>query len=253
MLKISLLAWLVVFIEMCVIWGYYRYTKNPGVVDVGWSLGFFLAGTIFLFHSTSNLRLILIYAVLCIWALRLAGYLYFTRVRKGHIEKRYTELSDSWKMSKSLGFFLNFQFQGVLILIISSSLYFAGSNQSPTPNVLDIFGMLLCCLGIIGESIADLQLYNFVQQHKGQVCDHGLWKFSRHPNYFFEWLVWCGFAILAFSTEYGLIAIISPLTLYLIMNKLTIPITEDSSLKSKGDLYRNYKNKTSKFFIWKSK
>ncbi len=245
---IILWAWLSAASLMCLVWLYYRVTNNPSVVDVAWSLGHWLAGSIFLFASGINQRSLLLWIFLTIWALRLAAYLYWTRIRVGIVDKRYTQLSQQWRMAPSLGFFLNFQMQAVLIILVVCSLYINGQSHDSSIGLLQLFGLLIVGLAIALETIADLQLRRFVQSHKGQVCNVGLWQYCRHPNYYFEWLVWVGFAITALPLSYGFIGMLSPLTLYIIMTQITGPMTEQGSLASKGQAYSDYQASVPMFF-----
>jgi len=237
-------------LQMTFVWLLYRITKNPSIVDVTWSLGLIVSGLIYLFNQPINFRLLIIAGLLLAWGLRLAGYLWYTRIRFGHVDKRYQQLSDGWKMAKSAGFFLNFQLQGLLIFIISIVFLFAANGSINNLSIIDWLGVLLVIVGIFGETIADLQLKYFKQNHAGQVCKVGLWKFSRHPNYFFDWLVWCGFMCFAWQSQYWFFALISPLTLFIIFTKITGPITERGSIKAKGQAYLSYQEQTNMFFPW---
>ena len=246
---IFLIAIAVIFIHMSLLWIWYRYTKNPSVVDVGWASGLTIIGMLYLYSSPISSKTILFSLVLLLWGCRLGGYLWFTRIRRNLVDKRYTQLSEQWKISKPLGFLLNFQFQGLLILIVSLPWYFI--SQIPSNNgvsAIDCVLILTALLAISAESIADYQLQSFKKNHPGQVCDVGLWFYSRHPNYFFEWLTWCAFACFAFAAPIGLMAWISPLTLFLIMTKITAPMTEKGSIQSRGELYLQYQKITPMFF-----
>jgi steroid 5-alpha reductase family enzyme len=252
-MSIILSAWLTLIIFMCIVWLGYRITDNPGIVDVAWSVGHWLAGTLLLFAHGLNSRSVLLWLILSIWALRLAGYLFWTRIRLGIVDKRYTQLSAQWRLAPAVGFFLNFQLQGFLILLMVTSLYFNGQAMHPSLGWLDGLGLLTIGVGIVFATQADLELRRFVKAHKGQVCNVGLWRYSRHPNYFFEWLVWVGFSLTALSTPYGWLSIVSPIGLYLIMTRLTGPMTENGSVTARGDAYRAYQRTTSMFFPWISK
>lgn len=246
---IFLIAIAVIFFHMSLLWLWYRYTKNPSVVDVGWASGLTIIGMLYLYSSPISSRKILFSIILLIWGLRLGGYLWFTRIRRNLVDKRYTQLSEKWKISKPLGFLLNFQFQGLLILIVSLPWYFISQASSDySISAIDYLLVLIALLSISAESIADYQLQSFKTHHPGKVCDVGLWFYSRHPNYFFEWLTWCAFACFAFPTPLGLIACISPLTLLVIMTRITAPITENGSIQSRGEVYLQYQKITPMFF-----
>lgn len=238
------------FLQMSFMWGLYRILKNPSVVDVSWSLGLMVSGLIYLSVTPLSFRTLLIGILLILWALRLAFYLWYTRIRKGHVDKRYIELSTHWKLSPSFGFFINFQLQGLLILIISS-VFFLISKSGPTHlTLIDSVALCITLLGITGETFADIQLQRFKSQYKGEVCNVGLWHYSRHPNYFFDWLSWIGFALFAVQSNIGYLSFLSPLMLYVIFNHMTGPLTERGSVQSRGQKYITYQKQTSMFFPW---
>ncbi|KTD05379.1 DUF1295 domain-containing protein [Fluoribacter gormanii] len=237
-------------LQMSFMWGLYRILKNPSVVDVSWSLGLMVSGLIYLSLTTLNTRTLIIGCLLILWALRLAIYLWYTRIRKGHVDKRYLELSSNWKISPSLGFFINFQLQGLLILIISSVFFLISKSGLTHISLLDSIAFCIILVGIMGETLADLQLQRFKTRHKGEVCNEGLWNYSRHPNYFFDWLSWMGFALFAIQSNIGYLSILSPLMLYVIFTRMTGPLTERGSIQSRGQKYIAYQKQTSMFFPW---
>ncbi len=239
---------LMIMAHMSLIWLWYRITNNPSVVDVGWASGLTLSGMIYLCQNTLSVRTVLLGAALLIWGMRLGGYLWWTRIRQKQVDKRYTALSQSWRVKKPLGFLIHFQLQGIFIFIVSISWYFIALNPAKNINVTDLIGLIIfvCSLGL--ESLADLQLLLFKKSQPGKVCNQKLWRFSRHPNCFFEWLIWCSFTLFAISSPYGVLSLFSPFALYLIMVFITIPITERESLKSRGQAYIAYQSTTPKFF-----
>lgn len=237
-------------LQMCLVWVVYRLTKNPSVVDASWSMGLMASGLIYVWHLPMSPRHALIGALLILWALRLAGYLWYTRLRHGHIDKRYTALSTHWKISQSLGFFLNFQLQGLLIFVISFVFYLISTSNNPGMTLMDGVAMVVVLLGVLGESLADLQLNGFKAQQKGGVCNIGLWSYSRHPNYFFDWLTWLGFTLFAIQSHRGYLGIVSPVLLYVIFTRMTGPLTERGSIESRGQKYIDYQKRTSMFFPW---
>lgn len=238
------------FLQMSFMWGVYRILKNPSVVDVSWSLGLMISGLIYLIQIPLNPRMLITTTFLVLWALRLAFYLWYTRIREGHIDKRYTTLSSNWKISPSWGFFINFQLQGILIFIISSVFLWISKSQLTSITMIDNLAFCIITLGIIGETLADLQLYYFKKQYKGEVCQIGLWHYSRHPNYFFDWLSWVGFSVVAMQSNLGYLGFVSPAMLYIIFTRMTGPLTERGSLQSRGEKYRVYQKQTPMFFPW---
>ena len=237
-------------LQMCFMWMVYRVLKNPSVVDASWSIGLMMSGLIYLGLMPLTPRNAVVSALLILWALRLAGYLWYTRIHKGHVDKRYTALSNNWKINKSLGFFLNFQLQGLLIFIISLVFYWISHSSILNLTLIDGIAIAMVIFGIAGESIADIQLYRFKNRQKGGVCNIGLWNYSRHPNYFFDWLAWLGFMVFALQSHNGCLSIVSPILLYLIFTKMTGPLTERGSVQSRGQKYIDYQKQTSMFFPW---
>lgn len=248
---VSVVLYLV--LQMCFVWMVYRLLKNPSVVDASWSIGLMMSGLIYLLSSPITPRGAVVCVLLILWALRLAGYLWYTRIHQGHVDKRYTELSNHWKINKSLGFFLNFQLQGLLILIISSVFYLISRSTISGLTLMDGMAIVMVIVGVMGESVADLQLYRFKNREKGGVCNIGFWNYSRHPNYFFDWLTWFGFTVFAFQSHRGYLGVVSLLTLYLVFTELTGPLTERGSVQSRGQKYIDYQVQTSMFFPWFNK
>ena len=237
-------------LQMCLMWGLYRLLKNPSVVDISWSIGLMVSGLIYLSAVPLSTRHIVVALLLMAWALRLAIYLGLSRIAKGHIDKRYTTLSKAWTISPSLGFFLNFQLQGLLIFIMSSVFFIISYAPIFELTLMDMLAVSMVIIGIMGESVADFQLQRFKSQHQKQVCKVGLWNYSRHPNYFFDWLTWLGFAIVGMQSSFGFLSFISPLLLYYIFNGISGPMTEAGSVQSKGQQYIDYQQQTSMFFLW---
>ena len=249
-MNIVLIVTIYLILQMTLVWVIYRLSKNPSVVDGAWSIGLMASGLIYLCAKPMTPRLMVLAGLLVLWALRLAGYLWYTRIRHGHVDKRYTELSAHWKINQSLGFFLNFQLQGLLIGIISGLFYFVSSAQPSTLTAVDTVAIVLVGLGIVGESVADWQLHNFKQHKQGGVCNIGLWYYSRHPNYFFDLVTWLGFAFFSLQSPKGYLSLVSLSLLYIIFTRITGPLTERGSVQSRGQAYLDYQQQTSFFFPW---
>lgn len=241
-------VFLAIITHMSLIWLWYRKINNPSVVDVGWASGLTMSGLIYLSQAPMTLRTAILTTALILWGLRLGGYLWWSRIRPRHIDKRYTALSHTWNIEKRLGFFINFQLQGFFIALVSLSWYFTAHSIQKDLSIIDILALLLFTLALILESAADYQLQQFKKISPQAVCQEKLWRLSRHPNYFFEWLIWCSFSLFAINSANGIFALISPLTLYMIMNTITIPITERQSIISRGDLFIRYQQRTPMFF-----
>ena len=235
-------------VQMLVVWLIAMYLKNPSVVDVAWAFGIMVSAGIYLFTGEITTRNLLIFALVLVWSIRLSGFILFTRISKGHIDQRYLNLSKNWKIKKSLGYLLNFQLQAFLSWVLAIAFLFPGTSTELTLSTIDLIITAVIILSIAGEAVADHQLQRYKASQQGGVCNIGLWQYSRHPNYFFEWLIWCGFCAFALRSTYGCFALLSPLMLYIILNYVTGPLTEKGSLKARGDAYRDYMKKTPMFW-----
>lgn len=244
------IALLIAASTMLVAWFFYLQHKNPGVVDVAWSICITVCGIWYLVGALSSGKAILAGVLLCIWGTRLSGFLWYTRVRPKHIERRYLDIAKDWKVKHEVGFLANFMLQAVLGWIIASPFILLQADSRFQP--LAWFGVIIILIGIAGESLADYQLYLFKKDasNKGLICQNGLWFYSRHPNYFFEIVTWTGFALYLLPENYGYISALSPLMLIFIMVFITGPITERVSLSSKGDKFRAYQKTTSMIIPW---
>ncbi len=251
MIYTILTAWLSIIVLMIIAWLIFLWKNKPGIIDAFWPISISIAALQLSLTKDFNIVKLILYSLLFIWTLRLAGYLFLKRILAQHIEKRYEALSQNWNTSRNIGFFFNFQLQGVLALFIACPFIFI--NGLDQIFITTFIAITLIIIGIIGESIADYQLQQFKKLKTGAVCNRGLWYYSRHPNYFFEWLIWLGFATAGTAMHLGWLGFISPTLLLLLMLKVTGPITEKSSIQSKGHLYILYQKNTSMFIPWLSK
>jgi steroid 5-alpha reductase family enzyme len=251
-----LVGWGICGGAMLVLWAWATMKRDASVVDVAWAALLGVLAVFFAVNTEGNVdRRWLIGIIGGVWSARLAGYLLVDRLLKAaHEDGRYQELRASWGASANWKFFLFFQAQGLLDVILSVPFLLAVMNPGPI-GVADIAGGSLWLVGIIGETIADKQLASWRQkpENRGRTCRAGLWRYSRHPNYFFEWLMWCSYALIATgSGGWGWAAWYAPLVmLFLIMKVTGIPPTEARALKSRGDDYREYQRTTSAFFPWR--
>jgi steroid 5-alpha reductase family enzyme len=143
--------------------------------------------------------------------------------------------------------------QGALNAFLSLPFLFACVNGDPLLRTIEIVGVFVFVVSLVGESAADSSLNAFRERpdSRGRVCRDGLWRYSRHPNYFFEWLIWCAFALVASAAPWGFVAWSAPaLMLYFLFRITGIPATEEQALRSRGDAYREYQRTTSVFVPW---
>jgi steroid 5-alpha reductase family enzyme len=235
-------AFLVMLFTMSLTWLMQRALNNAGIVDVTWSYNFLFIVLVFVMMSDGNLtRKLLIAGMVAAWSIRLGTHL-LIRVG-GHIKEedgRYKQLRTDWSENLQFKFFMFFQFQGVLNLLLSLPFLLVCLNKDNEITLLEQSGVL--------------KKFKSVPSNKGKVCDVGLWSASRHPNYFFEWLIWVAYCVFALSSPYGWLSVICPaLMLHFLYRVTGIPMTEEQAVRTKGDLYRNYQKTTSAFIPWFNK
>lgn len=239
---------------MLALWLVHLLIRNAAVVDVGWAAGLGLLAIYYAFAGPGYpLRKYAIAAMAGIWSFRLAAYLLFARVIGQPEEGRYVQLRAEWKTNLPLRFFFFFEFQALLDLILSAPFLLACLDTRAPLGLFEKVGASIWLIGIVGEAIADAQLDAFKKNpaNKGKTCRAGLWNYSRHPNYFFEWTIWVGYAVFALGSPWGWIGLLSPaLILYFLLRLTGIPATEAQALRSRGDEYRAYQRTTSAFVPW---
>ena len=252
--RLALYAWAAVSVLMLTLWLVSLGTKNAAIVDVGWTFGLLTCAIVYVItgggDSWRNAILVLMVGV---WAFRLGGYLFFTRVWRQPEEGRYQQIRRDWKTNINLKFFFFFEFQGLLDVVLSLPFLLASVNTRPQISTIEYIGLLLWAGAIAGEAVADAQLNAFKADplHRGKTCRVGMWNYSRHPNYFFEWFIWVSWLIFALGSLHGWIAVICPaLMLYFLFKVTGIPATEAQALRSRGDDYRQYQQTTSVFVPW---
>jgi steroid 5-alpha reductase family enzyme len=254
-LRLWLLGLLFAALLMAVVWGIAMRISNAGIVDIAWSAGF--APTAILFAVLANgspLRRAVFASMVSIWSLRLGGYLY-VRVMSHHPkeDRRYAELRRSWGTRTNRNMFAFFEMQALLLAVLSVPALLICMNPRPGLQLTEWLGMAIWVVALAGESSADRQLQRFRTNPatRGAVCDIGLWRYSRHPNYFFEWLIWVAYLMFALATPFGWLTVYCPaLMLYFLLRVTGIPMTERLSLQSKGEAFAAYQRRTSAFVPW---
>jgi steroid 5-alpha reductase family enzyme len=247
------LAWALAAAVMLALWLVQSRTNDAGIVDVGWAAT--LAGLALLYASLGDAppaRRLLIGAMGFLWGARLAVHLHVRNHGRPE-DGRYRQLRKDWAPREQWGLFKFFQFQAAAAVFFSIPFLLPALNERGALSAFEIAGVLLWAIALIGETAADLQLERFKKtaEGKGRVCRDGLWRYSRHPNYFFESLIWIAFALVALPAPGGPVALLCPaLILYFLFKVTGIPATEAQALRTKGDDYREYQRTTSAFVPW---
>jgi steroid 5-alpha reductase family enzyme len=174
------------------------------------------------------------------------------RLGKGE-DSRYRELRRRWRRRgrEQRTFAIFYQAQALLAAILSVPALLAAFNRDSSLARAQWVGIVLWSGAFALEATADRQLAAFRASDEGGVMDEGLWRYSRHPNYFFQTLTWVAYALIAVTAPWGWLAFAAPaLILYLVLFVTGVPPAEESSLRSRGDDYRRYQARTSVFVPW---
>jgi steroid 5-alpha reductase family enzyme len=242
---------------MLVVWRVQQASGNSTWVDVAWTFGTGIAGIGLVLcplagHGPVSSRQAIVSLIAALWALRLGTHL-VARAMKGRDDPRYAALKDSWGASYVWKMPAFLQIQAISIFILAIFIMLAGRNPAPGVGVLDIVAIIIAAASIIGEAVADAQVARFAANpaNKGKICEVGLWAWSRHPNYFCEWLIWVAYALFAvsgFAWGWGVLAWAGPVVMYLVLVHASgIPPTEAHMLQSRGEAFQDYQRRVSKF------
>ncbi|HSY17015.1 MAG TPA: DUF1295 domain-containing protein [Candidatus Acidoferrales bacterium] len=239
---------------MLAIWWLALRINNLGIVDVAWSYAFAPVAVFYAATTHGNpTRRWLMAGMATLWSVRLGTYLYF-RVMGHHPyeDTRYVEMRMRWAKNLKLQVLFFFELQAVLIVLLSIPFLMACLNGRRGISPVEWAGVAIWLIAVVGEGVADWQLKQFkAQKNRSAVCRVGLWNYSRHPNYFFEWLVWVGFFVFALGSPLGCVTVYCPaLMLFFLLRVTGIPLTEALAVKTKGEAYREYQRTTSRFVPW---
>ena len=241
-------------IWMALLWGIHFKIKNAGIVDFGWALGLALLGAYYSIAGKGYVaRRWLIGIMVVFWGGRLALHLLFDRILGKPEDPRYAAIRQEWKANLGTKFFFFFEFQALLAVLLSYPFAILATDPTPRISGFEIAGLAIWLVAVTGEALADHQLKRFKTNpaNKGHTCQSGLWNYSRHPNYFFEWLIWTAYFVAALAAPYGWISIFCPvLMLYFLWKVTGIPATEAQALRTRGEEYRQYQKTTSAFVPW---
>lgn len=257
------IAWLLVLLAVALslamagAWLIARRPGQSGWTDAIWSYAIGLAGvtaTLAPADAAFTGRQWLIAALVAGWSLRLGTHI-AVRSSQGGDDPRYAELKRQWGAHFQARLFLFLQIQALAALLLVGSILAAARNPMPGWRWSDGAGALLLAIAVLGEGLADRQLKTFRANpaNARRVCDQGLWSLSRHPNYFFEWLGWVAYALIAIGPDgrfgWGWIALSGPAFMYLLLVHVSgIPPLEAHMLRSRGDAFRSVQKRVRAFW-----
>ncbi|KIQ96816.1 hypothetical protein TI01_1675 [Lysobacter sp. A03] len=245
------MIWLLAALVMTLGWLWQRARSNAGIVDVLWAAGVGGSAVVLAITGGGAVGTRIALAVLGgAWGGRLALHLW-GRVRSEPEDGRYRYLREHWNGSQ-LKFFAFFQAQALLIVLFALPFVAVAGNPRMSLPWLVAAGVIWM-VSVLGESIADRQLDRFRKDpdNAGKTCRDGLWRYSRHPNYFFEWVHWFAYVCLAVGSPISWLAWAGPAVMYVFLRWISgVPYTEKQALRSRGEDYRNYQRTTSVLIPW---
>lgn len=233
-------------------------TGRSGWIDAIWSLSVGAAGIAAalapLGNAVPSMRQVLVASMVGLWSLRLGIHIAL-RTRTGGDDPRYAQLRREWGVRARPRLFWFLQVQAAVALVLAFAIGVAAHRPTPDLDARDILGVALLFVAIVGEGIADRQLARFrsTAGGSGGICAVGLWRFSRHPNYFFEWLVWLAYAVIAIDPAgaypIGWVAIAAPALMYWLLVEVSgIPPLEAHMERTRGDRFRAYRDSVNAFW-----
>ena len=250
-LTLPLIGLLPLCVVMAIAWAVQRRTKNAGVVDVLWTLGLGGFGVLYAVLADGWApRRVMVGALVGLWSLRLASHL-ARRVASEPEDGRYRDLRESIGAGIDRWLFFFFQAQALLAALLSYAYLIPAQAAHEGWRVWDVVGASLLVVSLVGESVADRQLaaWRSDPAKRGKTCRAGLWAYSRHPNYFFEWIHWLAYPVISIGLPYGWVVWFAPAVMYVFVVYVTgIPPTEAQSVRSRGDDYRQYQKDVNAFF-----
>lgn len=238
-------------------WVAQQRTGNSGWVDAIWTFGLGLVGTLSAVMPLSNSvpgRQLAVASIVAAWSLRLGLHI-ASRTAGISDDPRYAQLIRGWGPDARRRMYWLLQKQALVTIPLAASIFLAAHNPAPGFRLQDALAASVMIVAIVGEAMADRQLRAFrsVPANRGKVCDVGLWRWSRHPNYFFEWLGWLSYPLMAIDLgggyAVGWLAVAGPVCMYWLLAHVSgVPPLEEHMLRSRGDAYRAYQARTSVFF-----
>jgi len=224
--------------------------RNASIVDIFWGCGFVLvAWTSLACSGRLAIRPLILAAMVTLWGSRLAGYLAWRNIGKPE-DYRYAAMRERHgKRFPIVSLFTVFGLQGLLMWIISLPVQ-VGNSQAESWQLWRAFGVALWLAGLFFEAVGDFQLARFKANtaNRGCVMDRGLWRYTRHPNYFGDFLVWWGFYLVAAEPGSWWWTIIGPLLMSFLLMRVSGVRLLESSLRSRVNGYDQYVQTTSSFF-----
>lgn len=234
------------------LWVVSRIKKNVGIVDSFWSLMILTAGLCFFFLSDTIItrRHQIVLLLLTVWALRLSLHIAWRNHGQDEDSRYQTIRQNNQPNFEFKSLYIVFLLQAFLALIVALPMMSIFSSDSGLNN-LDHIALALWFVGMFFEAIADLQLARFKSsvENQGKVMNRGLWRYSRHPNYFGEFCIWWAFFLFAVASGYGW-SLLSPVLMSILLLKVSGVSMLESTISERRPAYAEYRKSTNAFFPW---
>ena len=227
--------------------------RDNSLVDIAYGPAFLFAcwGAWIATGSPMHFRPILLLVLLTCWGLRLGLHIGLRHRGRGE-DFRYRAFRQQWGKTLVWRSFLQiYMLQGAVVAVVATPILLAIAAPGAGPQWTDVIGTLLFCIGLFFEALGDWQLMLFKRNkaNRGKIIEHGLWRYTRHPNYFGEAALWCGLFLVGLGADAGIYGLISPLTICFLLLKVSgIPMLEEKYLGNPE--FEAYKARTSAFFPW---
>jgi steroid 5-alpha reductase family enzyme len=232
---------------MLIIWLVYLAIRKPTIILPAWAIGIaIIANTYSNFFPNTGFTYTIL-GLVYIWTIKVIIFSFFTKMFSCKEDERFLEIKHFFHSNEIVNYFAVFQVQAVVMSIVAAPLYLVFQATSDI-GFLFILGILIAATGILGGAISDFILYRFKKHHPRTICDKAFWHYSRHPNYFFEIITWTGFTIACIKSFGHILLFISPILLYAIIDKISIPLTEKLMAK-KYTNFKEYKRSTNRLLI----
>ena len=250
--------WLALALVMSLAWVIERRSGNSGYIDTTWSFG--VAGVAAASalmpgpNGSISVRQYLIAIMILGWGMRLGVHILQRSGAKSE-DPRYAEMIRQWGDNAGQEMFSLLQKQAAVAVPLVLAVYLAAHNPAPGLTLMDGLAVAVYLIAFFGETIADRQLRAFIAQpdNRGRICDVGLWRYSRHPNYFFEWLHWTAYPLAAIPITgggaMGWLALLAPAVMYWLLVYISgVPPLEEHMVRKHGERYSEYQRRTNAFF-----
>jgi steroid 5-alpha reductase family enzyme len=252
MLQVFLLSALTIFIYMTLFFMLAQALKDNGIVDIGWGIGFIVLSTVLAFTGIEiTQRQFLLFILIFLWGFRLSFHIFLRNNGKPE-DFRYANWRKEWGKFVVIRAFLQvFMLQGFFLFIIALPIIITKLSFPERLGIIEIVGAAIWLFGFYFEAVGDYQLLKFKKdaENKGQIITTGLWKYTRHPNYFGECVMWWGIFIVSIPSGYIWVSMISPIVLTWLLTRVSgVPMLEE---KYKGNKqFEEYAKKTNAFVPW---